>query len=88
MAIYHFHLTHSEEMRDETGVELESLGSAKRHAVQISAELLCEDPAWFWEAETFRVTVTDGNGLQLLTVEMVATLAPALVPARPILCST
>lgn len=87
MPTYHFHLTHSEEMRDETGVELASLHSAKCHAVQMIADLLCEDPSWFWEAETFGVTVSDSNGLQLLTVEMVATLAPALLPTKPTLRS-
>lgn len=80
---YYFHLTHSEEIRDSVGVELESLHSAKCHAVKMIADVLCDDPNKFWNADTYRVTVSDGNGLVLLSVEMISMLAPVLMPTSP-----
>jgi uncharacterized protein DUF6894 len=80
---FYFHLTHSEDIRDDKGVELASAHDAKCHAVKMIADLLCKTPEKFWETETFRVTVSDAEGLLLLNVEMIATLAPALYPAKP-----
>ena len=87
MPTYHFQITHSEEMRDEAGIELESLHSAKCHAVQMIADLLFENPSWFWESERFGVTVSDSSGSQLLTVQMVATWGAVLLPPKPMLRS-
>jgi hypothetical protein len=82
MSRFFFHLTHSEDARDEAGVELEGVHQAKCHAVKMIADALCETPEKFWETETYRVTVTDARGLLLLSVEMVSTLAPALMPPK------
>lgn len=82
MARYFFHLTHSEEISDETGVELESLHGAKCHAVKMIADALRADPDSFWNADTYRVTVSSSTGLVLLSVEMISTLAPVLMPIR------
>lgn len=82
MSRYFFHLTHSAEIRDETGVELENLHSAKCHAVKMIADTLCEQPEKFWESETYRVNVSDNKGLMLLSVEMVSFLAPVLTQAK------
>jgi len=88
MPRYFFHLTHSEEIRDETGVELESVHSAKCHAVKMIADALCKDPDSFWSADTYRVTVSDSTGLVLLSVEMISTLAPVLMPTHPVTTSS
>jgi hypothetical protein len=82
MSRYFFHLTHSEEIRDEAGVELASLQEAKCHAVKMIADVLCEHPNKFWHAETYRVTVSDSAGLVLLSVEMISLLAPVLMPTH------
>lgn len=83
MQRYFFNLTHSEEIRDSEGVELQSLHSAKCHAVKMIAELLCEDPAGFWDADAYKVTVSDSNGLLLLSVEIISMLAPVLMSHHP-----
>jgi hypothetical protein len=82
MPRYYFHLTHSEDIRDQAGVELGGLHEAKCHAVKMIADVLCQTPEKFWETETYRVTVSDARGLLLLDVEMIATLAPALLSGK------
>lgn len=66
------------ELRDETGVELESMHSAKCHAVKMIAYVLCKEPERFWRSDIYRVSIADDRGLLLLSVEMVAQAAPAL----------
>lgn len=78
MPKYHFHLMHDVEYRDESGVELKDLHSAKCHAVKLIADALCGDPDKFWKADVYRVSIADAQGLLLLSVEMVAQAAPAL----------
>ena len=87
MSRFYFHLTHSEDVPDTSGVELDGLHSAKCHAVKIIADALCESPDKFWDADSYRVTVSDSNGLILLSVEMISTFAPVLMPASPRLTS-
>lgn len=78
MARYHFHLTHSGDIRDEAGIDLQDLHSARCHAVKMVADDLCHTPEKFWASETYRVNVTAPNGLLLFYVEMLAVDAPAL----------
>lgn len=75
---FFFHLEDNGEHLDDEGFLLPSLEDAKCAAVQIIAETLCHEPKRFWTAETYRVRVTNDEGLVLFTVELVATLAPAL----------
>jgi hypothetical protein len=79
---YFFHLQSSHVVRDEEGSEHQDLDAAKCHAVQMIAQVLCERPKTFWEADTYRVTVTDERGLVLFTVEMFSVQSAALNPAR------
>ena len=78
MSRYFFHLTHSADIRDENGVELESLHAAKCHAVKMIADDLCKSPDKFWETELYRVTVANAEGLMLLSVDVSCQRAPAL----------
>ncbi len=77
MARYYFHFEHACEVRDEAGVELPDIATARCHAVQMIAETLCHGPQAFWDADQYRVTVALG-GLTLFSVEMVAAMAPML----------
>jgi hypothetical protein len=78
---YFFHLEDGKVVADDDGTELASLEDAKHEAVQLIAQTLCNEPSKFWNAENYRVSVTDSDGLMLFTLEMVATLSPA-VPTR------
>ena len=57
---------------------MDSLTHAKHAAVQTICESLLHAPAKFWENMGYGVTVSDGDGLILFTVDMVASLAPAV----------
>jgi hypothetical protein len=79
---YFFHLAGAVEVPDDEGSELADLEAAKCEAVQLIAQTLCDQPRSFWEADAYRVTTTDENGLILFTVEMIATLSAAMPPSR------
>ena len=80
MARYFFHLEHTSTLTDREGSEHPDLNSAKRHAVKLIADTLSGEPQAFWDSDVFRVTVSEANGLVLFTVEVVASLSPALDP--------
>jgi hypothetical protein len=75
---YFFHLEDGTSIPDNEGTELPSLEAAKHAAVQLLAQTLCNAPSKFWNAETYRVNVTDRAGLILFTLEIVATVSPAV----------
>ena len=79
MERFFFHLDDgSGEPHDLDGIELENVEAARCQAVELIAETLCNSPKTFWDADSYRVTVTDAAGLTLFSVEMIATLAPAM----------
>ena len=78
MSRHFFHLESNHTTRDENGVELDGLTAAKCHAVSMIAEVLCGEPQIFWDADLYRVTVTNSDGLVLFSVEMFSVMAPAL----------
>jgi hypothetical protein len=84
MPRYFFHLTSSHDVPDDEGAELGNLETARCHAVKMIAEALCEAPNTYWEAEVYRVTVTDETRLILFTVEMVSTDAAAVAKGRAV----
>jgi hypothetical protein len=81
MAKYFFHLTTSHETHDDEGTELDSLQKARCYAVKMIADVLCNSPEEYWEAEVYRVTVTDESRLILFTVEMIS-MESAATPRR------
>jgi hypothetical protein len=78
MPRFRFHLTHDLEVRDESGVELADLHSARRQAVKLIADVLCKEPELFWTSDIYRVSLADDRGLLLLSVEMIPQAAPVL----------
>lgn len=78
MSTYYFHLENGDETRDDVGTDLATLHDARCYAVQMIAEVLCNEPERYWKHEEYRVTVSDENGLTLFIVEMVSTDAASL----------
>ena len=73
---FDFHLMHHVEVRDEAGVELDDLHAARRHAVKLIAEVLCNEPEQIWKSGVYRVTIANERDLLLLSVEMIAQSEP------------
>jgi hypothetical protein len=82
MPHFHFHLTTSLETSDDEGVNLDGVAKARCYAVKMIGEVLCNSPEEYWEAEVYRVTVTDARRLILFTVEMISTDAAAISNKR------
>ncbi len=66
------------EGNDLAGRELDSIAEAKLAAVRHAADIMRDDPDIIWRGEEFQVAVTDAQGLELFTVTIYATDAPAL----------
>ena len=75
---YFFHVEHTKVLKDNLGSEHRDLESAKRHAVNLVSDMLAREPQTFWDADQFRVTVAEAGGLVLFTVEVIASLSPAI----------
>ena len=82
MERFYFHLTSTHDTPDLEGVDLDGLEAARCHAVKMIADVLCETPKAYWDAEIYRVTVTDEGRLILFTVEMVSTDAPSIAKRK------
>ena len=82
MERFFFHLTSTHDTPDLEGAELADLEAARCHAVTMIADVLCKNPRAYWEAEIYRVTVTDHNRLILFTVEMISTDAPSVAKRK------
>jgi hypothetical protein len=61
----------------ETFARTEELAFLKLHAVKTLAGALADEPQAFWDADVFRMTVSDPDGLALFAIEMFSTMAPA-----------
>ena len=86
MPRYFFHLEHVRLVKDPEGSEHADLDAAKLHAVKTLARALTDEPGVFWDADVFRMNVSDSDGLVLFAIEMFATMAPAggrRFPKRP-----
>ena len=86
MPRFHFHHENGRRYPDEHGAELEDLAAARHAALRSFSEFVGEHPAEFWSAGSWRMTVTDGEGLALFSLELVATDAPVtrrVPPAGP-----
>ena len=59
MSRFYFHLTSTRDVPDHEGVELATLLDARCYAVKMIAEVLRTSPERYWEAEVYRVTVTE-----------------------------
>ncbi len=77
MARFFFHLEHVRVVQDPEGSEHADLAAAKLHAVKLIAEALSQAPHHFWDADIYRMTVAQQDGLVLFTIDMFANIAPA-----------
>ena len=78
MPLYYFHIDDGVRTDDKFGVELPDLRSVRKEAAVLTAELLRDRPDRFWEAQAWRMTVADDEGLILFTIELDGTMAPAV----------
>jgi hypothetical protein len=62
MPHYHFHLLHGRPVRDLEGEALPDEAAARRHALRVMGEILRDGRSDFWEAGSFSLVCTDGNG--------------------------
>jgi hypothetical protein len=70
MPKYHFHL---DDKRDEQGLELADLASAKCEALEFAARHICDAANAFWDREEWLLSVTDEKGLTLMQLHIVGT---------------
>ena len=75
---------HANADRDPIGLELPSVAEAKREAILYAAGLISDLAASFWDSREFLLTVTDENGLTLLTLHLVGTEAPVIAQQQTI----
>ena len=78
MQNFFFHVEHVRLIRDEIGSRQADVSAAKRHAAKLFGEILVDNPQLFWDSDFFRMTVAKADGLVLFSLEMVATMAPAV----------
>ena len=78
MPRYFFDLTNGKYEPDVVGTELAGLEEARLESVILSGNLLKENPALFWNAETWLIEVKDDVGLILFTLNFMATEAPII----------
>jgi hypothetical protein len=71
---------HANDERDPIGLELPGVGEAKLEAVRYAAGLISDLGASFWDHREFVLTVSDEEGLTLLTLHLVGTEAPVIAP--------
>lgn len=65
---------------DKAVVELPSVREAQIEAVEHLAEMLRGRAEALWEHPDVRITVSDGSGLILFSIELAAILAPTTRP--------
>jgi len=84
MSRYYFNIEEAVLDEDKLGADLSDLDAVKQTAVQIMVESLWGRGGRFWDAPNWRLVVADETGLTLLTLELSATLAPAISAPQPV----
>lgn len=77
MARYFFHTADGQCYPDDTGIELSDWRAVRAAALKTMADMsnaLCED---LFESGALRVTVNDDQGLTLMVLDLMVTMAPA-----------
>ena len=82
MPRYHFHSADGSRDPDLEGTELENDQAAQQAAVAYAGAMLKDDPMLLWEKGSWRVEVTDEEGVLLFTVVTLAMDAPRPKPSR------
>ena len=58
-------------------IDLSSIQDARREAAKMACAAISEDPDTFWRTREWQLTVTDDRGLNLFSLLILATDAPA-----------
>lgn len=77
MPRYFFNVSHGRLDADDEGAEMTDIGDAKIEASKLLAEILRDAPLGLWR-DDLQISVADDRGLVLLTIDIVATEAPAV----------
>jgi hypothetical protein len=77
MPKFHFNIDDGASAPDVDGTELKSFAVAKCEAMQMAGRIICDAAESFWDQERWTMTVTDEDGLTLLTLDIVGVEAPA-----------
>lgn len=80
MARYYFNIDDGSGLENTLGMELSSLAAAKCEAVSYAGRLICDHAGEFWNSGDWSMTVTDGKGLSLFSLQLVATESPSIRP--------
>jgi hypothetical protein len=78
---YFFDVEDSAVVRDEHGAEAPSAQALSLMAVEAIADAMKERGSAFWNSPSLTLTVRDGDGLTLLAIQVVGTLAAAFPAA-------
>ena len=77
MPRFHFHLKDGEDSPDPKGIDLDSIGEARREALAFAGELLSEMKLDGPFARRWEMQVTDDRGLTLFLLDFSITESPA-----------
>jgi hypothetical protein len=78
MTRFHFHTEDGRQHPDREGLELKDAAAARYEAVKAVGQLVNEHPEDFWRDRTFRMTVTNAEGLTLFILDLSAVVSPAM----------
>lgn len=81
MTRYFFHTEDGRRLQDDHGAELPDLAAVREAALTTMTEMAHALSDDFWKHQSLRITVTDDRGLTLMSLDLTATLSPALPTA-------
>lgn len=76
MPRYYFDIVDGEDLPDPDGSEHVDLAAARIEAIRYSGEVLREMPERFWNAEEWKMTVSDAAKVPLFTLKFFAERIP------------
>ena len=77
MPRFFFHRTDGTFDPDNEGTDFPDLATARSEAIRFAAETVRDDPEEVWAGDTFRVEVSDAEGMLLCTIVILGLDAPA-----------
>lgn len=72
MPRYFFDIADGQDLPDDQGSVHADLNAARHEAIRYSGEVLREMPERFWNAEEWRMTVSDANRIPLFVLKFIA----------------
>ena len=83
MPLYFFHVIDGTSSRDETGTELPDIYTAQAQAIRLSAEILREMGAQFWNGTEWKLEVADEHDRILFVLHFSAEERMSLADPEP-----